>query len=104
MQTLLIVSTLVVLATAQSIDWVKVDLAADAVIDTPPINVASQTVSLEPPAAASSDGVVVTSAVHLAQRDLGQRNPVLKRDGDCAPQPSGTGPQVSTQVSFRLLS
>lgn len=93
-----LILALVALSAAQTIDWVQVDSAADPVIDTPPVNVVSQTVSVEPPAVASSVGAAAVAATPLTQRDFRPRTPALKRDGSCALQPAGTGPQVKTYV------
>lgn len=97
MRSTLLVSAFAGLALAaprpQDIDFTLVDAAPDAVIDSAPFNVTSETVAIVPVAAAvaiASDSVTDVAEVNK------KRDTVAKRDGNCAVQPAGTGPQVST--------
>ena len=83
----------------QDIAFDQVDAAPDPEIYTVPSDGSSQTVSVLPLAAVTTiaDATVTDVAKQKGKRDfLGVAYPLGKRDGDCTPEPAGTGPQVST--------
>ena len=69
-------------ATPQLINLNEVDAAPDPVLVTPPLDVQQNVPTSVAPASITP---ITTLA---AKRDLG----LEKRDGDCSPQPSGSGP------------
>lgn len=91
----LIASGLVALALAaprpQEIGFDLVDAAPDAQIDTAPSDVTSESVPIQPVAVAISVGD--NSITDTAQAK--KKHKRVDRDGDCDPQPAGTGPRVS---------
>ena len=83
----------------QDIDLAGVDAAPDPVMVTPAYDVVSQSATAAP---TLSIQPITTDAVGLRKR----RAPVEKRDGDCAPQPLGSGPVPTpdTADAFRSFS
>lgn len=77
----------------QEIDFSVMDAAPDATVVTPPVTGTSESVPVQLATAAAAVG---TGAVDTTET---KRSTFLgKRDADCAAQPAGTGPKVSTQV------
>jgi hypothetical protein len=100
MRSTLIVSAFAALAFAaprpQDIEFDQVDAAPDPVIFTPPVDGTSSSVAIQPSSAiaAVADASVTDTATPNDKRDfLGFLG---KRDGNCAVQPQGTGPAVTT--------
>lgn len=77
----------------QEIEFDQVDIAPDPEIITPPTDVAVDNVPVLP--AASAVQVADASVTDVAQAKPKQKRGLQKRDGDCKPEPAGTGPRVS---------
>jgi hypothetical protein len=90
----------------QDIEWDQVDSAPDADPVTPPVDVASDTVVIQPVSDAKSLGSDAVTDVASTKREIQQvkkdflkeKSWLGKRDGTCAAEPAGTGPQVSRLV------
>ncbi|TVY78337.1 hypothetical protein LSUE1_G003964, partial [Lachnellula suecica] len=101
MRTTFIVSAFAALAIAaprpQDIEFDQVDAAPDAEIVSPPTDVTTDYVAVQPVAEAVA---IATAAIFetttTQKRDfLEVVDSIAKRDGDCSAEPAGTGPQVS---------
>jgi len=111
MRSTLIVSAFAVLALAaprpQDIEFDLVDAAPDAEVVTPPTDVTSDTVEVQPVSQAVAIGATsVTDTTSTTQkRDFLEvaKNLSKRGDGDCSPEPAGTGPQVSSYVPCSAL-
>lgn len=109
MRSTLIVSAFAALALAaphpQDIEFDQVDAAPDAEIVTPPTDVTSDTVAVQPVSQAVALGSTsVTDTTTTQKRDfLEVANTLSKREGDCSAEPAGTGPQISSYVLPRTL-
>ncbi|PBP19023.1 hypothetical protein BUE80_DR010095 [Diplocarpon rosae] len=95
-------ATLIILAFAalalaaprpQAIDIDAVDALPNPKVDTAPSNVTAETVPIVP--VASAVKIADASVTDVAQTK-GKRENLNKRDGNCAVQPAGTGPRIST--------
>lgn len=107
MRSAIIISALTALALAaprpQDIEFDQVDAAPDVDLVTPPVIGTTDSVVIQPSSAAISIGADAVTDVATTKRDLlRQRGSFGKRDGNCAVQPAGTGPQVSTLVNPNL--
>lgn len=71
------------LAASQLIDLVAIDNFPDAVLVTAPLDVVTDT----PPDVPAAPIEPITKAPSRVRRNL-----VQKRDGNCSPQPTGSGP------------
>jgi ribonuclease PH len=108
MRSAFIVSAFAALALAaprpQDIEFDQVDASPDPIVVAVPVDVAEQTVTLQPLAAVTTtaDASVTDVASTEQKRDfLGVARSLSKRhDGDCSAQPAGTGPAVSKYVSL----
>ena len=102
MRSTIFVSAFAALAIAaprpQDIQFDLVDVASDPEIVTPPTDVVVDNIAVLP--AASAVHVADASVTDVAQakpkerRGL-QKRGLQKRDGDCSPEPAGTGTRVS---------
>ncbi|KAH7356775.1 hypothetical protein BKA65DRAFT_579831 [Rhexocercosporidium sp. MPI-PUGE-AT-0058] len=98
MRSTIIISAFAALAVAaprpQDIQFDLVDIAADPEIVTPPTDIAVDNVAVIPAAAAVQ--VADASVTDVAQARPKEKRDLQKRDGDCTPEPAGTGPRVSS--------
>lgn len=108
MRSAFIISAFAALALAaprpQDIEFDQVDAAADPIIVAAPVDVADQTVSIQPLAAvttlAAASVTDVASTLDQKRDFLDVARSLRKRgDGDCSALPAGTGPTVSSYVS-----
>ena len=109
MRSAFIISAFAALALAaprpQDIEFDQVDAAPNPIVVAAPVDVAEQTVSIQPLAAittfADASVTDVASTTDQKRDFLGVARSLSKRgDGDCSAQPAGTGPAVSTYVSW----
>ncbi|KAI9048530.1 hypothetical protein LZ554_007363 [Drepanopeziza brunnea f. sp. 'monogermtubi'] len=95
----LIVSAFAALALAaprpQDIDFDLVDAAPDPILDTAPSDVTSETVPIQPVAAAIAVADQSVTEVAQTTEEFSRRGELVGRDGNCAAQPAGTGPRVT---------
>lgn len=105
MRSTLIVSAFAALALAaprpQDIEFDQVDAAPDPVIVTPPVDGTSSSVALQPSSAiAAAASAVVTDTATTTDTATNDKRDFLgflsKRDSNCAVQPAGTGPAVTS--------
>ena len=87
MRSTLIVPALVSLAASQLIDLVAINKFPDPVLVAAPLDVVEDT---PPDVPAAPVEPITTSAPSRVRRQL-----IQKRDGDCSPQPTGSGPVPS---------
>ena len=78
------------LAASQLMDLVAIDSFPDAVLVTPPSDVVTDT----PPDVPAAPIEPITKAPSRVRRNL-----VQKRDGNCSPQPTGSGPVSSPDTA-----
>lgn len=103
MRSTIIISAFAALALAaprpQDIEFDQVDAAPNVDVVTPPVTGTTDSVVIQPTSQAISIGADAVTDVATTKRDtLRHRGSLGKRDGNCAVQPAGTGPQVSTLV------
>lgn len=99
MRSALIVPVLVSLGASQLIDLVAIDAFPDPVLVAAPLVVVEDT----PPDVPAAPIEPITTSPSRVRRQL-----IQKRDGDCSPQPTGSGPvpspdTVSAFQSFATL-
>ena len=97
MRSTIFVSAFEALATAaprpQDIQFDLIDVASDPEIVTPPTDVVIDNIAVLP--AASAVQVAGASVTNVAQAKPKERRGLQKCDGDCSPEPAGTGIRVS---------
>lgn len=74
----------------QNIDLAAIDALPQAAVSAAPVDVASQSVSVKPSAAATSVGAAVVTAVAVPTEVAAKKRHVFKRS--CEVQPAGAGP------------
>ena len=94
MRSALIVSALVSLAVSQLTDYPAIE-NIDPVLVTAPVDVAEDT----PPDVAAAPIEPITTSPSRVRRQL-----IQKRDGDCKPQPAGSGPVPTPDTVQAFLS
>ena len=83
----------------QLIDLDAVDAADDPVFVTPPLDVVSNL-----PAALTTTSVAPITTDDPGASKLKRSYQVEKRDGNCAPQPSGSGPAITPDTASAFLA
>lgn len=82
------------LAMAQSFDFGVINAQPAAVAQSAPASgQASDAPALQPLSAIPQIASYIVASNPIAQRDVATED-LVKRDGNCAPQPAGTGPSV----------
>ena len=83
----------------QLTDLDAVDAADDPVFVTPPLDVASNL-----PSALTTTSVAPITTEDPGASKLKRSYQVEKRDGSCAPQPSGSGPAITPDTASAFLA
>ena len=96
MRNALILAALAGLAASQDINYGAVDAAPDPVFVTPPSDVTTD----NPPDVSAAPITPITNSPSRVKRGMMME----KRDGDCSPQPAGSGPVASPDTDTAFLS
>lgn len=81
------------LAVAQSFDFNVINSQPAPIVQTAPLTgAASDSPPLQPLSAIPKIAAYIINSTPISQRDTAEE--LFKRDGNCSPQPAGTGPPV----------